>query len=143
MTGLNLKIITPEKKVFEDGEINSASFPTTMGQITILPGHIPLVTKLVAGEITVRSGQKAYSLVTTEGLLKLDTLGNIVVLADYAIRSEEIEIAKVQEAKRKAEEAMKEKTSERDFAIAEAELRRTLLELKVSQKRKTSSQSKI
>jgi F-type H+-transporting ATPase subunit epsilon len=143
MTLLNLKIITPEKKVFEDQEIKSASFPTTMGEITILPGHIPLVTKLVAGEITIRTGQKEYLLVTTEGLLKLDKEGNIVVLSDYAIRSDEIEVAKVQEAKRRAEEAMKEKISERDFVIAEAELRRTLLELKVSQKRKNYNQPKV
>lgn len=133
---LSLKIVTPTKIVFEDAEIESASFPTSEGEITILTGHIPIVTKIIPGEITIRKKGKEHSLITTEGFLKLESNNEILLLADYAVRSDEIEIAKVQEAKKKAEQAMKEKLSQKDFAIAEAELRRTLLELKVSQRRK-------
>lgn len=133
---LSLKIVTPTKIVFEDSDIESASFPTSDGEITILTDHIPIVTKIIPGEIIIRKKGKESSLITTEGFLKLESNNEILLLADYAVRSDEIEIAKVQEAKKKAEQAMKEKLSQKDFAIAEAELRRTLLELKVSQRRK-------
>ncbi len=140
MANLKIKVITPEKITFEDQDITSVTLPTAEGEITVLPNHIPLVTQLAPGEIRIKKAGKETSLVATQGFIKITAEGEITVLADYAIRSEEIEVAKVQEAKKKAEEAMKEKSSEKDFAIAEAELRRTLLELRVSQKRKSPNQ---
>ncbi len=133
---LKIKVITPVKIIFEEENIRSVTLPTDSGEITILPNHIPLITKVAAGEMTIkRSNAKDESFVVTEGFLKLNKDGSITLLSDYAVRSDEIEIAKVEEAKKKAEAAMKEKLSDRDFAIAESELRRTLLELKVSRRR--------
>jgi F-type H+-transporting ATPase subunit epsilon len=139
MSFLTLKVITPENKIFEESEIESISFPTQEGEITVLPNHIPLLSQTMTGEVVIRKKGKDTSLVITEGFLKIDKSGNCLVLADYAIRSEDIEELKVTEAKKKAEESMKEKTSQKDFAIAEAELRRTLMELKVSQRRKQNT----
>ena len=136
MNSLKLRIVTPEKEIYDERDLDSVSIFTAKGQITILPNHIPLVTRVTAGEVTIKKGSKTDSLITTEGFLQLDKTGEILVLADYAVRSEDIEIAKVMEAKKKAEEALKAKVSERDFIIAEAELRRTLLELKISQKQR-------
>jgi F-type H+-transporting ATPase subunit epsilon len=136
MSQLSLKIATPEKLVYEDKELDSVTLPTSMGEITILPNHIPLVVKIAPGEVTIRKKSQEHILVTMQGFMHLDKTGNIVVLSDYAIRSEDVELAKVEEAKKRAEAAMKEKTSEKDFAIAEAELRKTLLELKIAQKRR-------
>lgn len=136
MSFLSLKIVTPERKVFEEGEFDSISLPSESGEITILPGHIPLVGKVIPGEIVARRGNKEESLVTLNGFLKVNEKGEILILSDYAVRSSEVEIEKAEEAKRRAEEAMKEKKSESEFVIAEADLRRTLLELKVAQKRK-------
>lgn len=138
MNRLHLKIITPEKMAFEEEDIEAVSVPTSEGEITLLPHHIPLVARVVPGEIMVKKANHKNFLVITTGFLQIDANGQVVILADYAIRSEEIEIAKVNEAKKKAEETLKEKASTRDFAIAEAELRRTLLELKVAQRRRTS-----
>lgn len=136
MSFLSLKIATPERLVFEEEELESISIPTEQGEITVLPGHIPLVTKVSPGEIVARKKGREYSLITTNGFLNLNNDGKIFVMADYAVRSEGVEVAKVQEAKKRAEEAMREKKSEKEFIIAEAELRKTLLELKVAQKRK-------
>ena len=136
MAQLSLKIATPEKLVYEDNELDSVTLPTTLGEITILPNHIPIVVKIAPGEVIIRKKGLEHVLVTMQGFMHLDKVGNIVVLSDYAIRSEDVELAKVEEAKKKAETAMKEKTSQKDFAIAEAELRKTLLELKIAQKRK-------
>lgn len=139
MSGLTLKVITPENKIFEETEINSISFPTQEGEITVLPQHIPLISQTITGEVVIRKKDKEESLVITEGFLKIDKSGNCLVLADYAVRSNDIEIAKVEEAKKRAENTMKEKLNQKDFAIAEAELRRTLMELKVSTKRKQTN----
>ncbi len=138
MSLLTLKIVSPERLVFEEGDFESVTLPTPNGEITVLPGHIPLISKIAPGEITARRKDKSISLVTTDGFMKVTKDGILTVLSDYAIRSEDVEIAKVEEARKKAEAAMKEKKSERDFVIAEAELRRTLLELKVAQRRKQS-----
>lgn len=132
---LSLKIVTPIRIAFEESGIDSVTAPTPNGEITILPNHIPLISKLETGELIVRKGLNENSMVVTDGFLKLDKQGAILILSDYAIRSDEIETAKVEAAKNKAEAAMKDKTSSRDFAIAEAELRRTLLELKIANKR--------
>lgn len=134
---LTLKIVTPEKVVFEETAVDSLTVPTAEGEITILPNHIPLVTQVIPGEMLIRQKGKETYLVVTNGFLKLTKEGSISLLTDYAIRSEDIQIAKVQEAKRRAEEAIKAKISQRDFAVAEAELRRTLLEMKVAQRRKS------
>lgn len=141
MNLLRLKIVTPEKVIYEEGDFESVSIPTDSGEITILPGHIPLVSKVSPGEIVARKKAKDESLVTTKGFLKLNDVGEILVLADYAVRSEDVEEAKLLEAKKKAEEAMRDKGSQKEFAIAEAELRKTLLELKVAQKRKIKIRS--
>lgn len=136
MNLLHLKIVSPEKLVFEDDGFTSITLPTMEGEITILPEHIPLVSAISPGEIIARKKDKDISLVTTKGFLRCDKNGNIFVLSDYAIRSEDVEIAKVEEAKKRAEKDMSEKKSEKDFIIAEAELRKTLLELKVANKRR-------
>ena len=136
MSKLAISIVTPEKIIYEEQGIDSISLPTTQGEITILPKHIPLIAKVTPGEIVIRKDSKETSLVTTQGFLKLDSDGSASILADYAIRSEEVEIAKVLEAKKKAEESMNAKRTEKEFAIAEADLRRTLIELKVAQKRR-------
>ncbi len=139
MSYLTLKVITPEKKLIEDTQIDSITFPTKEGQITVLPNHIPLVSQTETGEVIIRKNKIEESLVITEGFLKIDRTGNCLLLADYAVRSDDIEEVKAEEAKQKAQNTMKEKLNQKDFAIAEAELRRTLMELKVSQRRKQSS----
>ena len=136
MSLLTFKIATPERLVFEDAELESVSLPTFQGEITVLPDHIPLVAKIVPGEVIARKKTGEQMLMTMQGFMRLDKQGNIVVLSDYAVRSEDVELAKVEEAKKKAQETMKEQLSGRDFVIAEAELRKTLLELKIAQKRR-------
>jgi len=136
MSLLKLKIVSPEKKVFEEDDFESITIPTGDGEVTILPNHIPLVSKVVPGEIIARKKGREELLITLNGFLKLSEEGEVLILSDYAVRSEDVEIERVEAAKKKAEDTMKEKVSEKEFAVAEAELRRTLLELKVARKRK-------
>ena len=129
-----LEIITPDGVTYKD-DVQEAIVPTTTGEITILPNHISLVTEVTHGELIVKKKDKTYSMVITEGFLEV-VKNHIVILANYAVRAENINIAKVEEAKKRAERLMKEKTSDIDFRVAEADLRKAMLELKIGFKHK-------
>lgn len=131
---LLLEILTPEKTIFKD-EIIELVAPTVNGEITILPNHINLLTQIVPGELIIKENTSTFSIAITGGFLEINN-NKISILADYAIRAQDIEIARVQEAKKRAEKAMTEKTSEKDFKIAQGELIKSLLELKVANKHK-------
>lgn len=131
---LLLEVITPEKVIYKN-EVNEIIAPTVNGEITILPNHAPLLTKIAPGELTIKKGSSLQLLAITGGFLEINN-NKVSVLADYAVRAEDIEVAKAQEAQKRAEKLMKEKASDKDFAIAEAEFRRAILELKVANKRR-------
>jgi F-type H+-transporting ATPase subunit epsilon len=133
---LHLTIVTQEKELLS-ADIDSLTAMTTSGEVTILPSHIPLMTKLSDTELIYREGGKTHSLAVTGGFLNVEPNNNVVVLADSAVRSEEINEAKAEEARKRAQETMQqEKLSKTSMFIAEGELRKALLELKVAKKRK-------
>lgn len=127
-----LEIISPEGTIFQ-ADVDEVSLPTASGQITVLPHHTSLFTKLSEGEVEIKKDGKSTSIVINGGFLEIKN--NIVnVLSDYAIRAESIEIAKAEEKMRKAKEQMKEKEGRREFVLAEKDLKKSILELKVAQK---------
>lgn len=129
---IQLEIVTPTKLILKE-EIDQLTVPTTTGEITILPNHIPLLTRVQVGEMTIKKGAKTSHFAITGGFLEVKD--NVIsLLADYAVRAEEIEVAKARQAQEAAQNAMKQKISQRDFAQAEADLRRSLLELKVARR---------
>ncbi len=130
-----LELVTPEKIVLSE-EVDEVTVPTTTGEITVLPKHVGLVTQVSPGELIVRKSGKVEHFAITGGILEVSK-EKIVILGEHAIRADDIEIAKAEEAKRKAEQRMKERVSEEDFATIEADLRRSLLELKVARKRRS------
>lgn len=134
---MHLELITPEKVVFKE-EIDEAVVQTSDGEIAILPNHINLVTTLVPGEMIIKvKGRKEY-LAVTGGFLEVSK-NKISILADYAVRAEHIEAQKALEAQKRAEAVLKKSSegiSERDLAIVQGELRKSLLELKVAERRK-------
>ncbi len=133
---LHLTIVTQEKELLSQ-EVDSITAMTTTGEVTILPGHIPLMTKLSDTEFVYRFKDTVNSLAITGGFLNVEPDNKIVVLADAAIRSEDINEAKAEEARKKAYDAMQnEKTSKVEMKIAEGELRKAILELKVANKRR-------
>ncbi|OGH20331.1 MAG: ATP synthase F1 subunit epsilon [Candidatus Levybacteria bacterium RIFCSPHIGHO2_02_FULL_37_13] len=137
----NFEIISPEKVVYKE-DVDEVIVPTTSGQLTILPNHAALMSQVASGEIIVKKNGKEYFMAISGGFLDVNN-NNVSILADYAVRSEEIEVAHAIEAQKRAEKMMKEsseKSSKKDFAIAESMLRRSLLELKVASKRRRISQ---
>lgn len=129
-----LEIITPEKVILKD-EVDEVVVPTMAGEIGILPNHAELLTKVKPGELIIKKNGKYQAFAIMGGFLEVID-NHVSILADYAVRAEDIEIAKVQEAQERAKQKMKQKDTEKDFRVAEAELRKSLLELKVARKHK-------
>lgn len=131
---IHLQIITPEKITFDD-EVDQVSLPSTTGQITVLPNHTPLVTSIEAGELIFKKHQKETHFASGFGFAQIDAK-NVKVLVDLAQEEEEIEERKIEEAKRQAEEAIKQKhlLSEEEYATAAANLQKALVQLKIKRR---------
>lgn len=137
----NFEIISPEKVVYKE-DVDEVILPTTSGQLTILPNHATLMSQATSGEVIVKKSGKEYYMAITGGFLEVSN-NNVSILANYAVRSEEIEVARAIEAQKRAEKIMKEsdeKVSKKDFAIAQAEFLRSILELKVASRRRRITQ---
>lgn len=131
---IHLQIITPEKTVFDD-EVSQVGLPTPMGQITVLPHHVGLVTEIEPGEINFEKNHKITTLAAGFGFAQIGA-DNVKVLVDLAAPEEEIEERKIEEAKRQAEEALKQKhiLSEEEYATAAANLQKALVQLKIKRR---------
>ena len=127
-----IEVITPEKIVYKD-DIDELVVPTVNGQITILPNHVGLLTKVTPGELIIKKSTSQELLAITGGFLEV-AKNHICILADYAIRAKDVEVAKAQEAQKRAENLIKEKANEKDFKIAQTELVKAILQLKVAEK---------
>ncbi len=140
MNQLKLKIVTPERIVFE-GNVDSLTAMTENGEITVLPEHIPLATLLKAGEMRAMVGGEMTLLAVSTGLLEVRAGNEIVILADTAERSEELELVAIEAAKAAAEAALvaaKDKDAV-SFADAAAHLERELARYRVAIKHKHRS----
>ena len=103
---LKLEIVTPEKKVYSE-TVDSVVLPTTSGEVGILPGHIPLITEIKAGELAITKDGVIDLLAVDIGFAEV--IGDTVsVLTEAAVDIEDIDLATVEEAQRRAEEALKE-----------------------------------
>jgi F-type H+-transporting ATPase subunit epsilon len=129
-----LEIVSAERVVFSD-DVDVVVAPGVEGQIGILPHHAPLMTMLLPGELRVRKGGEEFYLAISGGFLEVRP-DRVIVLADAAERVEEIDIARAEAAKHRAEERLKHPTPEIDTARAEAALRRALARLQVVQRRR-------
>lgn len=133
---LHIQVVTPEKELLSE-EVDEVIVPTASGELTILPHHVPLLVQIMPGELTIKKGGKSELLAIVGGFLEVGD-NTAVVLADYAVHGKDISEAQAQQAKERAEKAMREKKSDVDFAMAEAEFQRAILELKVFRKQKAT-----
>ena len=134
MSSIRLEVVTAERAVYSE-DVDSVTAPGVEGQLGILPHHTPLMTMLEPGELRIRRGGEELNLVVSGGFLEVRP-DRVIVLADAAERVEEIDVARAEEAKRRAEERLKERPSGIDAARAEASLRRALTRLQVVERRR-------
>ena len=138
MSTIRLDIVTAERLVFSE-DVEGVVAPGVEGQLGILPHHTPLMTMLQPGELLVRKeGGEELCIALGGGFLEVRP-DRIIILADAAERAEEIDIARAEEAKRRAQERLHERPPEVDMAQTEAALRRSLARLKVAGRRRKRS----
>ena len=134
MATLKLEIVTAESPVFT-GEVDSIVAPGSVGQFTILPHHAAFMTMLEAGELCLRMGGQETFMVVSGGFLEVID-DKVIVLADAAERADDIDAARAEAAKKRAQEQMRRPLTGPELVAAEAALRRSLARLKVSERRK-------
>jgi len=129
---LKLEIVTPEAKTFSE-DVDMVTLPGVEGEMGIFPMHVPLMTQIVPGEIAVRKGGEEFYLAVGEGFVEI-TQERVAVLTDMAIRAENIDEAKAEEARKRAEARLAEKLDDEEAALVTAALAQSLAQLKVKRR---------
>ena len=119
---IKIDIVSAEESIFS-GEAEFVSAPAIMGEVGIYPNHAPMITPLKSGSLKIKLADKNEEqlIYVSGGILEVQP-GVITVLSDTAIRGKDLDESKALAAKKSAEEAMKNKSSDTDFAQAQAEL---------------------
>ena len=134
MKSLKFSIITPERKVLER-EADQISIPSAEGEITILPDHIPLVGLVKPGTIHLKHNEHEEVLSVNGGFFEVSGT-EVKILADTAERAEDLDLQKVEEAKKRAEDALQDARNREDvdFAGLTANLEKELARLRTIKK---------
>jgi F-type H+-transporting ATPase subunit epsilon len=133
VSSIKLDIVTAERVVYS-GDVDEVIAPGIEGQLGILPHHAPLMTMLQAGELVARKDGKDEILAISGGFLEVRP-DRVIVLADAAERAEEIDMARAEAARKRAEDRLRDrKAIGLDQATAEAALRRAIARLSVAEK---------
>jgi len=144
MKRLKLKIVTPERIVLEE-DVDSVTLPTTEGEITVLPGHVSLISALKSGDVVAIRGGEHIPFAVVGGFIEVkqnDAGGEVAVLADFAEHVSEISDEAIVKAKARAEELSKIKEKVADFEHFESELERSLTMVKIADKWKSKKYRK-
>lgn len=134
MAELHLKIVTPEKLIFDD-DVSQVNVSTEQGEIGILPHHANLMAKLEPGELVIKKGGKVDSLATGEGFLQVAD-NTLTIMTDLATLAAEIDERAVEEAKKRAEAALEQTLSDEEYAETLANLEKSLAQLRVKRRHK-------
>lgn len=133
MAGIKLKVVSPERTVLE-AQADSITCLTEEGFITVLPGHTSLVSTLVSGPMTVKTGKHEEILHVGGGFIHVNP-AEVRILSDAAERIEDIDLARAEEAKRMAEAELREQTmSDEEYAMTAALLKRNLSRINIVRK---------
>ena len=132
-TALQFEIVTPERLVAQ-GTADEIQIPGKNGYLGILPGHAPLLTELGVGEISYRSGRDSGHLAVAWGFAEV-LPAKVTILAESAERAEEIDVARAERAKDRAEQRLREAREGTDFERCQVALERAMIRIQVGNKR--------
>lgn len=130
---LKLEIVTPDARVYSE-DVEMVTLPAVEGEMGIYPQHLPLLTQLVPGEITVRKDGRDHFLAVGEGFVEI-TAERVAIMTDMALRAENIDEAKAEEARRRAEARLAEQLDDEETAMVSAALAHSLAQLKVKRRK--------
>ncbi len=134
MSTIRCDIVTVERVVYSD-EVDMVIAPGIMGTLGILPRHAPLITALTAGELRLKKGAEEESFAVSGGYMEVRP-DWVIIMADTAEHADEIDEARAEAARQRAEQFLKEKPPDMDRAAIEGALRRSYVRLKVARKRR-------
>lgn len=131
---LKLEIVTPEAKTYSE-DVEMVTLPGVEGEMGIFPMHVPLMTQIVPGEIAVRKGGQDFFLAVGEGFVEI-TGESVSILTDMAIKATDIDEAKAEEARKRAEARLQEKLTDEEVASVQAALAHSLAQLQVKRRQR-------
>ena len=132
MAQLHLKIVTPEKLIFDE-EVSGVNVSTEDGIIGILPNHTNLMAKLTPGELVIKKGGKDEILAVGDGFLQMAD-NTLSIMTDLAVTEAGIDEKAVEEAKKRAEIALEQKLGDVEYAETMAILQKSLAQLKIKRR---------
>jgi len=135
---VRIDVVSAEAEIFS-GLAEFVVAPASMGEVGIYPNHAPMITTIKPGALRIKQPDQAEEtlIFISGGMLEVQP-GLITVLADTAIRGHDLDQAKALAAKAAAEEAMKNRTSDMDYAAAQAELAEAVAQIAVIEKLRKS-----
>jgi F-type H+-transporting ATPase subunit epsilon len=131
---LKLEIVTPDAKTYSE-DVEMVTLPGAEGEMGIYPMHVPLMTQIVAGEISVRKDGREYFFAVGDGFAEI-TGDHVAIMTDMAIQAENIDEAKAEEARRRAEARLTEKLDDEQTAMVSASLAHSVAQLKVKRRQR-------
>jgi len=131
---LRLEIVTPGATVYAQN-VDMVTLPAVDGQIGIFPHHVLLLTRVVPGEIIVRTDGHDEFLAVGEGLVEI-TGDHVAIVTDMAIAARDIDEARAEEARQRATARLRDKISDEEVATVNASLARSLAQLRVKRRRR-------
>jgi F-type H+-transporting ATPase subunit epsilon len=129
---LKLEIVTPDAQTYSE-DVEMVTLPAVEGEMGIFPQHVPLMTQIVAGEVIARKDGRDYFLAVGEGFVEI-TGQSVAIMTDMAIRAENIDETKAEEARKRAEARLGEKLDNEESAMVSAALAHALAQLKVKRR---------
>jgi len=129
---LKLEIVTPEQTAYSE-DVEMVTLPGVAGEFGVYPQHVPLMTQMLPGELTVRKDGQDVFIAVGGGLIEV-TATRVSILTDLAVAADRIDEAKAEEARRRAEARLKEKLSDEEVAAVNASLARSLAQLRVKRR---------
>ncbi len=135
MDTLKLEIVTPQGTVFSE-DVHMVTLPGIEGELGVYPHHVRLITQIVPGGIIVTRDGQDRLLAVGEGLVEI-TADRVSIVTDMAIPAEQVDEAKVEEARQRAAARLREKISDEEVASVNASLARSLAQLHVKRRRRT------
>jgi len=131
---LKLEVVTPQAVVVSE-DVHMVTLPAIEGQMGVYPQHARVITQIVPGEITVTKDGVDRSLAVGEGLVDVSA-ERVSVVTDMAIPAEQIDEARVEEARTRAAARLREKISDEEVASVNASLARSLAQLQIKRRRR-------
>jgi len=132
MATLKLEIVTPEAKIYSE-DVDMVTLPGVEGEMGIYPMHVPLMTQIASGELVAKKNGQDHFLAIGEGFVEI-TGSRVAVLTDMAMKADDIDEMKAEEARKKAEARLAEKLTDEEQASVQAALMHSLTQLKVKRR---------